>query len=425
LKNRLILVFVLAVLIRLILATIFYSLPPEWPSGSSKEFRIELAESLAHGKGFSYHGIPNLYQTPVYPSFLAIIFLLFGYHWWSIALFQSLLEGISSILIAKIGDRFSKLGWLAGLIYAIFPYPAMQSRSIVDTALFVAIVMSAVFFFINFLLKPRSLDLFLSAFILGIGILNRPSIFILWPAFVVSMLLERINFRKVMVWSLASLLIAAILPGLWIIRNYKISGYFPVLSVAGQHFMWYGHNAHIYKILEQRESPDLVGIDPRYPMQPNFKVIDFFVLSPAKQVELGKRCSEIVAKWIKNNKQIVLDYTVLKLKMFLSWKYDIESQNAPFQKARTLIYMITTAPILIFGWAGAILLFFRKRRIALFLFIIFAGFIFTHVLTNFESRHKIPYFALLITTIPLTIEFIILGAKKAVNSFHASIHNQT
>ena len=142
-QNKYCVVFIVTDLVRLILAVVFINIFPEWPTGTSTAYRIGLAEGILSGEGFSYNGIPNLYQTPVYPFFLAVIFAMLGNHWWSIALFQSMLEGISSIAISKIGGSLSKHGWLAGLVYAFYPYAAMQSRSIVDTPLLVMLFIMA------------------------------------------------------------------------------------------------------------------------------------------------------------------------------------------------------------------------------------------------------------------------------------------
>ena len=154
-KNKYLIVFLVAVLIQIILASVFFIISPVWPSGSSKAFRIELAEGIASGRGFSYNSIPNLYQTPVYPFFLSIIAATLGLHWWSVALFQSILGGISCVGISKIGNKFLKYGWLAGFIYAFYPYAAMQSRSIVDTPLYVLLFIWAIYFLLEFTEKHK------------------------------------------------------------------------------------------------------------------------------------------------------------------------------------------------------------------------------------------------------------------------------
>jgi len=415
--NKYLVIFLIAIFVRLLLAALFIDIFAEWPTGSSKEYRIKLAESIIHGKGFSYEGIPNLYQTPVYPFFLAIIFLVLGSSWWSIALFQSILEGFSSVTISKMGINFSKCGWLAGYIYAFYPYAAMQSRSISDTSIFVLIFILTIYFYIKFISNQRLKYLIIASLFLGIGILDRPSIFILGPAFIILLFARKIQWKKCLLFVLISFFIAILIPFIWILRNYGISGRFPVLSVAGQHFMWYGHNEHIYNILKRRESPDQVGGDHRYPMQPNFKVIDFFKVAPEKQIELAERCMNIVKKWISNNKSEVKQYTLLKLKRFMSWEYDIQNQEIPFQRTRILIYRITTAPIIIFGWLGVFLLFFKRKDIAFYLLTVIIGFISIHIFSNFESRHKIPFFAILMTIIPVTIQYLCLIAKKQIRKY--------
>ena len=94
---------------------------------------------------FAFGGVENIYQTPVYPTFLAAIFAVFGNHWWSIAFVQGALDALSAVAISRIGAKLSANGWWAGLVYALFPYAAMQSRAIVDTPLIVAFFALAIF----------------------------------------------------------------------------------------------------------------------------------------------------------------------------------------------------------------------------------------------------------------------------------------
>ena len=405
-KNKYLIVFLVAVLIQIILASVFFSISPKWPSGSSKEFRIELAESIASGSGFSFNSIPNLYQTPVYPFFLAVISATLGIHWWSIALFQSILGGISCVGISKIGNKFFKYGWLAGLIYAFYPYAAMQSRSIVDTPLYVLLFIWTIYFLLEFTETHKIKYLIWGSVLLGIGVLNRPSMIVIGPAFVFFIIAKKYSWEKILRYAFISGLIAGLIPFLWVVRNYHLTKSFPILTVGANHFMWYGHNEHIYEVLKNKESPDLIGIDPRYPMNPNFKVRDFFKINSVEQVQLSEKCGSIAKNWISQNKSEVVKYTFLKLKRFLSWEYGIKKQKVRFQSLRILMYRFTNAPITIFGWIGVLILFLKKRDISVFFIVIIIGFISIHIMTLSGSRHKIPLDALFITVIPLAIHYL-------------------
>ncbi len=421
-KNKYFVIFAVTVLVRVILAVLFINIFPEWPTGSSTTYRMALAEGLLSGEGFSYNGIPNLYQTPVYPFFLAVIFATLGNHWWSIALFQSILEGISGVFIAKIGSRFSKRGWLAGMVYAFYPYAAMHARSIVDTSLFVMLFVMAIYYYLRFMDKHKILDLILASLLTSLGILNRPSIAVIPIAFICHMILRRYSWRKTVYYTLISFIVTSSIPSLWILRNYRLTHQFPVLAVGGQHFMWHAHNEHVYKVYQRRESTDIIGRDHRYPMEPVIKVSDFFNISPTEQVKLGNQCSNIVRRWVTSNKWQVLEYSFLKLKRFLSWEFVFQEADLPSHDLRISVYRFTEAPITIFGWMGLAILFLRKKETAFFFAAVTVGFILIHVISLFGSRHKIPLDTLFITLMPLSVYYLYNTIENLTKRIAKALH---
>jgi len=352
----------------------------------------------------------------VYPFFLAVIFATLGNHWWSIALFQSILEGVSGVFIAKIGSSFSKHGWLAGLVYAFYPYAAMNARSIVDTSLCVVFFVVSIYYYMKFMNKNQILDLIIASLSVSLGVLNRPSIAVIPIAFVCHMILRRYNFRKILKYTFVSLIVTSSIPSLWIMRNYNLTQQFPIFALGGKHWMWFAHNEHIGKVLRRNESPDLVESDPRYPMTPNIKVSDFFTVGPTEQIELSKLCSESVKSWLSMHKYEVLKYSLLKLKLFLVWEYVPKAIDQSHQSLRLLIYKITNGPLTILGWLGVIILLLKRNKFAYFIAFVAIGFVMAHVISIVTSRHKIPLDALFCTLIPFSIHYFynaILNSRKA------------
>jgi hypothetical protein len=411
-KNKYLFIFLVAVLIRFLVANFYYSIFPEWSAGSSKIYRITFAESILAGHGFSFNGIPNIYHTPVYPFFLAIVFFILGKHWWSLSLFQGFLEGISSILISKIGARYSGNGWYAGLIYALYPFAITQSIAVVDTSLFVFLFIVSIYNFLIFINSKNIWNLILSSLCISIGILNRPSIVTLSIAIICYLIMGKYNWKLILKYTIIVISFSSIIPFLWLIRNYHLTEEFPIFAVGAEDYMWHAHNKHVYNVYCRGESTDLIGIDPRYPMEPAIKSSDFFKISPLEQAKLGQYCSEQVRLWVKNNKLEVIKYTFLKLKRFISWEYYPFEINLPFKSQWLWIYRLTNGPITIFGWIGLVILFFKIRRIAVFFTVVIIGFIFLHVISLFASRHKIPLDALFISLIPLSISYIYSKIKK-------------
>jgi 4-amino-4-deoxy-L-arabinose transferase-like glycosyltransferase len=381
----------------------FYVIDDEWPVGSSVAYRTGLASSLARGDGFSYAGYPNLYQTPVYPAFLAVVFYLVGNHWWTIAVSQSLVDSLTAILVGKIGSRLTPHGWLAGIFYAVFPYAAMQCRAIVDTPIVVLLFVAASWAFLAFLQSHRKPHLFVGIIAVGVGILARPTCIVIVGAFCVAVLFSRIRVRRAILISATTLGLAAVIPLAWTYRNYELTGDFPVLAVGGQHALWYSHNEHVGGIYERGESPDRVGRDPRYPMYPNYAVSSFFGVEPKEQLALANECSNKARIWVSDHPREVLVYTILKLGCFLNPDYVIRQQENSLQSLRIWVHRATSTPITLLGWFGIMIAIRRDRAVGSFLLLVAGAFVAMHVIAIFGSRHKIPLEAVFCATSVLTL----------------------
>ena len=404
--QRLLIVFVVTLLVRIVLEIVLSEVIPEWTSGSSKRYRLGLAESILGGEGFSMNGVPSLYQTPAYPFFLASVFFLFGTHWWTVVISQGLLEALSSVGIALIGERFSAKGWTAGLVYALYPYTAMQSRSIIDTSLFIFLFIWSIVCLIRFIDRRRLKDLVFGGIFLGAGFLARPVILPVAFGLVIGLCFTKMKMRQIILYTTLAGLISVSFPLSWTARNFLLTEQFPVFSVAGAHSMWYGHNRHVLVVYQRGDSLDAIGRDPRYPMTPNVKVAEFFELEPRDQVKLAEVCKAEVSAWIRENPAEVLHYSLLKLRTIFSWEYFPRSIDAPYQNLRKWLYRITNGPIIVLGWLGLVLLIVRKNPFAAFMWCVALGFVLLHVAVMVFSRHMLPLDALLMTTVPLSYEFL-------------------
>ena len=82
-------------------------------------------------------GIPDADFPPLYGYELAVVYGVFGRGSLQVALFHSLLDSLSIILLSEIGRRLlphgRAVGLLAGLFYALYPYLIFQSLSVTDT----------------------------------------------------------------------------------------------------------------------------------------------------------------------------------------------------------------------------------------------------------------------------------------------------
>lgn len=171
--------------------------------------------------------ILNHLRTPLYPLFMALIYLLVGVHPEFVAVAQSLLAGVTSVLVFQlarsIGSKTNAIGWLAGLLYAISPLNILFSNQLYSESLFETLFLVSFCFLYRFLITPSNKTLFVSAFVGSLAILTRP-LGLYFPFLVCSFMMayafSRRWLRKVIILSVLSFLfmvIVVLLP--WIARN--------------------------------------------------------------------------------------------------------------------------------------------------------------------------------------------------------------
>jgi len=114
----------------------------------------EIALNLIAGRGYSWSrwGIlePTAFMYPLYTFFLAAHFWLFGHRWLPVEISQAVIGALGTPLIVVLGSRlFDRgTGWLAGLIYALYPvyvYWCAQGQGLViETVLLMAWLIAAI-----------------------------------------------------------------------------------------------------------------------------------------------------------------------------------------------------------------------------------------------------------------------------------------
>jgi len=129
-----------------------------------------------------------------------------------------------------------------------------------------------------------------------------------------------------------------------------------------------------------------------------------------------------VKNWVRDNKAEVLKYSLYKLGLFLSWEYMPKKPSIQYHNLRILVHRLTNAPIVILGWIGLILLFFRRWEMAVYLLVVATAFIFIHVISVFDSRHKIPLDALFITLMPLAVYYLYSTTKNLSKRIAKALH---
>lgn len=211
---------------------------------------IKLAKNLINYKVFSRSAnpplLPDSFRTPLYPLFLAGVFL-FSSHLWIVGLIQCFLAALGIVFVFKIGSLLGgKIIGLAGAaLFGLDFYHLISTGFVHTEALFVPLFIISIYYFLLFLKKQKKKSLAISALFLGLSALVRPIAF-----YLVIVLLVIFLFVYIFIWKkkislslikpiliFSCLLFLIVLP--WMFRNQILFGKFALSSVKDYNFYFW------------------------------------------------------------------------------------------------------------------------------------------------------------------------------------------
>lgn len=209
-------------------------------AGSDSTSYLDAARELGStGRFFDRHaGLPNSYEVPGYPLFLAFVEKLGGGPLLA-ALLQNVIAAASAVIVYKIGSLLAPaVGMLAAVLFAVDPAGVFYSNFILTETLFIFFVLAAAYFLFG---SPTSIiggrKLFASGILLGAATMVRPVGEILLPGFVAVLgVLHFREWRKVAALSLAVILGFLAVAGPWFLRNKILFDRWELSSVASLQF---------------------------------------------------------------------------------------------------------------------------------------------------------------------------------------------
>src|SRR5947208_6383608 len=180
-----------------------------------------VAENVLHGHGFTNSGRPNVENPPLYPLAVAAAYGVGGRGWWSVAVLQALFDLGSLVLLYLVTRRlFGQLAaFLAAFMFALYPYLAGQAALLMDTSLFVLLLLAFLY------ALSRAADTGRPAWAAATGLLAagtllvRPTavaILVFTPAFLALLGADRRRIARVLGPAVAVALLALV-P--WTVRN--------------------------------------------------------------------------------------------------------------------------------------------------------------------------------------------------------------
>ena len=233
--KRLLFIFFLALVLRLVfiltLEAGYY-----WPD---EIYYDSLARRVASGEGYGRW----IVRGPLYTFFLAGIYQIIHPGFLVVRFLQTLLDSGSALLLVYLGSYFfnKKAGWIAGLLYAFYPYFIYLSGMLASESLYLFLTFLALTFYVFFRKTNQMRYLALFGVGLGLSALCRPVAlvylfpFTLWVGFI------SFPTRNIMKNSTLFILFVflPILP--WTARNYMVHGKFILISAGSGWNLYLGN----------------------------------------------------------------------------------------------------------------------------------------------------------------------------------------
>ena len=195
------------------------------------------------GYGYGYTPTHALFRTPVYPLFLAVVYLICGHSFLVVRVVQSIIGTLTCLLIYLIGFNIfgsKKIALLSVGIAALYPLFVFDCIQILTECLFTFLLAAAVFFILHFHDTKRMQFLLAGGLSLGLCALTRPVGIILLPLTCLWFFLVVKGKRQGLIYSLIVVLASLIVVSPWSIHNYIVYGRLILLSSQPSTMLWVG-----------------------------------------------------------------------------------------------------------------------------------------------------------------------------------------
>lgn len=185
----------------------------------------ELSQGIMEGKGLE----ENPLRTPLYPGFIA--FLLFVSGSYSVVIGVQIIVGaLIPVLGRQVALRITgipMIGLVVGLVLAFDPYFSLFSSIFYTETLFIFLFLAFILLFLSYVEAPRWRTLALSALVLGVATLTKPTAQYL-PVFITPFLLWHLRgiftVRRRVIHAALFIGIFLLVLSPWLYRNYRVFG---------------------------------------------------------------------------------------------------------------------------------------------------------------------------------------------------------
>ena len=241
--NRIIRTTIFVFVVALILRTgySYFFIDPEYLILEDQGGYVQLGQSIAKtGDFFQLTDGKHTGRLPGYPTFLAIIYTLFGENNMAVVVVQTIIDSLTCVVIGLIAKSVIPRSFLVvGMISALNLNMIIHSGMILTDTLFLFLFSIFILFAFYYLRHPARLKLFLAISFLAIATLVRPVsyflIMLVLLLLIVRFILKRIQLKEIMYNILIFLIPIVIAFGAIHQRNYYEYNSFSLVNQGGVH----------------------------------------------------------------------------------------------------------------------------------------------------------------------------------------------
>jgi len=202
-----------------------------------------IATNLISGEGFAwYEGITTTFRPPLYPFFMATLYLLFGKSYLVIRITQAILGSLLPIITYMICKKIfnMKIAKISALIITIHVPFILYTVALITENIFLPLFGLSVFFILKSLEEPKYY--ILVGIFLGLTILTRPSISAFIPILFLWFYYHKKNIKLTIRNFAIIMMFILILITPWIIRNYIVTDQFVFIDTRAGYNLYMGYN---------------------------------------------------------------------------------------------------------------------------------------------------------------------------------------
>lgn len=241
--KRLIVIFLIALLVRLALVAVWHQ------SGNGNLISHDgrgygtVAHSLLEGKGFLFDGHLPSRRPPVYPLFLAL-FIKLGAFPWGVHLAQAFLGALSCLVLYGLTRQIfgAKAGLPASLVLALDYASLRETASVMPEVLYVFLLLGSFYFLFRARGEGGAKWLVPAGLLGGLSLLTKDLLVFYYPCVIVWTLLWPGAWKMRLFRAGCFLIGFGLIVAPWVVRNTLIHGRPVLITVSSGHTLYLGNN---------------------------------------------------------------------------------------------------------------------------------------------------------------------------------------